>query len=396
MALKSKIDIKKVVSDSSEYIMNTYGRADIVFVDGDGAKVIDSKGKEYIDLVAGLAVNILGHKNKKLVAALRKASNGIWHTSNLYHIADQVNVAKIINKIGLKGKTFFCNSGAEANEAALKLAFKHASKISEEKTEIVALTNSFHGRTLGSLSTTWNPKYRSCFPSPTKVTFVDLNDVAGLEAAINKNTAALMVEVVQGESGVNIMREEFYKACRKITRKHKAVFIVDEVQTGLYRTGEPFAFRHYSKSGAPDVITMAKALAGGMAMGAMHASKAFSDVFVPGDHASTFGGNPLVTSVSFALLKHITRKAFITETQAKSAFLKKELKKLKAAKEIRGMGFMFAIDIDKNATKVAKACLKDGVIVNAIGDNTLRLVPPLVITEEQIKKAIEVISKHIS
>lgn len=395
MAVKSKIDINKVVSDSSEYIMNTYGRAEIVFVDGDGAKAIDSKGKEYIDLIAGLAVNILGHKNKKLVAALRKASNGIWHTSNLYHIADQANVAKIINRIGLKGKTFFCNSGAEANEAALKLAFKHASKISEEKTEIVALTNSFHGRTLGSLSTTWNPRYRSCFPAPAKVTFVDINDIEGLEAAINKNTAALMVEIIQGESGVHIMNEEFYKACRKITRKHKAVFIVDEVQTGLYRTGEAFAFKHYSKNGSPDVITMAKALAGGMSTGAMHASKAFSSVLEPGDHASTFGGNPLVTSVSFALLKHITRKAFATEVAERSSFLEKSLKKLPNVKEVRGSGLMFAIDIDKNAQKVAKACLKDGIIVNAIGENTIRLVPPLVITEEQIKTAMDVLAKHI-
>ncbi len=396
MASKSKIDIKKIVSDSSEYIMNTYGRTDIAFVDGDGAKAIDTKGKEYIDLVAGLAVNILGHKNKKLVAALRKASNGVWHTSNLYQIVDQANVAKIIHKIGLKGKTFFCNSGAEANEAALKLAFKHSSKIFEEKTEIVALTNSFHGRTLGALSTTYNPKYRSCFPAPTKVTFVDINDVQALEAAMNKNTAALIVEIIQGESGVHIMNEEFYRACRKITRKHKAVFIVDEVQTGLYRTGEPFAFKHYSKCGSPDVITIAKALAGGMAMGAMHASKAFSDVLERGDHASTFGGNPLASSVSFALLRIITRKAFAEEVKSKSKFLEKKLKKLPNTKEIRGMGLMFAIDINKKAPAIAKACLKDGVIVNAIGDNTIRLVPPLVITEEQITKSMEVLAKHLS
>ncbi len=395
MSFKSKIDINKVVSDSSEYIMNTYNRVPIAFVDGDGAKAIDSTGKEYIDLVAGLAVNILGHKNKKLVAALRKASNGIWHTSNLYHIADQANVAKIINKIGLKGKTFFCNSGAETNEAALKLAFKYASKISEEKTEIVALTNSFHGRTLGSLSTTWNPKYRSCFPAPAKVTFVDINDIQALETALNKNTAALIVEVIQGESGVHVMSEDFYKACRKITKKYKAVFIVDEVQTGLYRTGQPFAFKHYSKNGSPDVITMAKALAGGMSMGAMHASKAFSNVLEPGDHASTFGGNPLVTSVSHALLKNITRKAFLTEIEDRSKFLEKALKTLPNVKEIRGMGFMFALDINKNAQKVAAACLKDGIIVNAIGEGTIRLVPPLVITEDEITKAVQVLSKHL-
>ncbi len=395
MLSKSKVNIQNVINDTSEYVMDTYNRESISFIDGDGATLVDSAGKEYIDFVSGIAVNILGYKNKKLVSALKKASNSIWHTSNLYHIADQANLAKIIHKNALKGKTFFCNSGTEANEAALKLAFKYSSSISSEKTELVALTNSFHGRTLGSLSVTGQEKYRASFPSISNVTFVDLNDLEGIKNAINKNTAALIVELIQGEAGVHVMDEEFYKLCRKLTKKHQALFIVDEVQTGLYRTGLPFAFKHYVKGGSPDIITMAKGLGGGMAIGAMHASKAFSDILGKGDHASTFGGNALATAVALTVLKLITKKSFVEELNKKSELLKKKLESLNNVKEVRGMGLMLAIDTKKSAKDVVKSCLNDGLLLNATGDNTIRLIPPLVITESDIEKSISILSKHL-
>lgn len=397
MSLKQKLNIQNLMEETSQYVMNTYNRAPIAFISGSDSEIIDTTGREYIDFASGIAVNIFGHGNKRLVNSLKKAASNVWHTSNLYYIINQTAVAKVLNKQGLKGKSFFCNSGAEANEAALKLAFKHASKISSEKTEIVALVGSFHGRTLGALSVTGQDKYRQNFPAPCAVKFVKMNDTESLRKAINKNTAALIVELIQGESGVHQISEEFYKVCRKLTKKHKAVFIIDEVQTGVGRTGELFAFKHYN--GTPDVVTMAKGAASGLPIGIMHASKQYSDVFEPGDHASTFGGNHIVTAVALSVLKTVTKKSFLENVRIRAEYLRKKLEDLKkthsAIKEIRGLGFMLAIDISKDVKSVVKACREDGLLLIGAEEHTVRILPPITATKEEIDKAMTILSKHL-
>ncbi len=373
--------------------MHTYNRMPMHFTDGKGAYLTGSDGKRYLDFLSGIAVTILGHQHPAAVKALTKAAHGVWHTSNLFEIPAQISLGEKIAKHGLGGKTFFCNSGTEANEAALKLAVKRGKGISPEKTGVIAMINSFHGRTIGSLNLTGQEKYRKDYPALSNISYVPYNDMAALTAQMNEHTAAVFIEVVQGEAGVYPVSEEYYRLVRSLTKKFNALMIIDEVQTGMGRTGTLFGYERFPEK--PDVFTLAKGLANGFPIGAMHAASAFSDVFTPGSHASTFGGNPLAVSVGNAVFDIVADEKFLARVRAAGETLRGEFaqraKKYHFIKEIRGQGLMIGVELSISADAVKMKCFGEGLIVNAIADRTLRLIPPLIIGEREIAHALAVI-----
>lgn len=389
------MNMEKILQESSRYIVPTYGRYPIAFERGKGAYIESIDKKTYLDFLAGIAVNTLGYGHPALARAARSMAPKVWHTSNFFHIKSQIGLAKLIARHSLKGKTFFCNSGAEANEAALKLAIKYGKSIREQKCNIVTLLGSFHGRTLGSLTLTGQEKHRRDFPPAGLVSYVPLNDIAALEEAVDKNTAAVFVEAIQGEGGINPMNEDYYDAIRTLTKKHKALMIIDEVQTGIGRTGKMFAYQHYSK--APDIITLAKGLGGGFPIGAMHVSRKYADDYlVAGTHASTFGGNHFATSVAEKTLKVVAKKGFLDDVNKTADYFKSQLEVLRNefgfVKEIRGKGLMLALDIDLDAKDVVQKCLDAGLIINAVKEKTLRFVPPLIIGTNEVDECIRILT----
>lgn len=372
--------------------MRTYARQPITFVKGRECTLTDSTGKQYLDLLSGIAVNVLGYGHPKLASVCRKMAKSVWHTSNLFEIEGQIALAEKIAKNTLDGKTFFCNSGAEANEAALKLAVKRGKTIAPEKDEVISMINSFHGRTLGALNLTGQEKYRKDFPSLGNIRYVPFNDIKALEAAVNSRTAAVFLEVIQGEGGINPVTADYYSAVRALTKKHNALMIIDEVQTGVGRTGTMFGYQHQSEM--PDVITAAKGLANGIPIGFMHAAPHAADVLTPGTHASTFGGNPFVTAVANTVFDIVSDKAFLKSVQDKGALFAKELSALSSSfsfiKEVRGRGLMIGVELSVSADNVKTKCLEQGLIVNSIHDSVIRLIPPLIISERDIERAISI------
>lgn len=374
----------------SKYVMHSYGRLPVVFVRGEGCFVYDADGKEYLDFVAGIAVNGLGHCPPKVVGAICKQAGILMHTSNLYHTLPQPRLAKLLVEASGMSKAFFCNSGAEANEAAMKLARK-ATKVAghPEKTEIITAEKSFHGRTLAAITATGQPKYQKAFtPLPPDFKYVPYNDVEALRATAGDKTCAIMMEPVQGESGVHPATKEFLQAARDLCDELGAALIFDEVQTGLGRTGKLFGFQH---SGVvPDIMTLAKTLGGGFPIGACLAKGKYADVFEPGDHASTFGGNPLACAAALACVTEIIEGGWVENANKVGAYLVERLKTLRGIKEVRGMGLMVAAEFTEPVAKgLATKALEKGLILNAIGDNILRFVPPLIVTRELVDRAIE-------
>jgi acetylornithine/N-succinyldiaminopimelate aminotransferase len=392
----------------NEYVMHTYARFPVVFVRGEGCFVYDDAGKEYLDCLAGIAVNGLGHCHPKVVAAIREQAGVLMHTCNLYHTTLQPRLAKLLVEASGMTKAFFCNSGAEANEAAIKLARK-AAKVAghPEKTEIITALGSFHGRTLAAVTATGQPKYQKSFtPLVPDFKYVPYNDVDALNAAAGPETCAIMMEPVQGESGVHPATNEFLQAARELCDKLGAALIFDEVQTGLGRTGKLFGFQHYDV--VPDVMTLAKTLGGGFPIGACLAKGRYADVFEPGDHASTFGGNPLACAAAIAAVTEIIKGGWVENSRDVGAYFAERLRALPGISEVRGMGLMIAADLAEPKAKdvVARSLagvsgfpLRSnpetptvGLIINATGDSTLRFVPPLIITRELADKAIGIMS----
>ncbi|MCX6344418.1 MAG: acetylornithine transaminase [Armatimonadetes bacterium] len=379
----------EVMALDKEYVMHTYGRLPVVFVRGEGCFVYDAAGKEYLDFVAGIAVNGLGHCPPKVVEAICKQAGTLIHTSNLYYTTLQPQLAKLLVELSGMGKAFFCNSGAEANEAAIKLARKAAKASGNpNKSNIVTAEQSFHGRTLAAITATGQPKYQKSFtPLVPGFGYIPYNDVEALKAAVNDDTCAVMMEPVQGESGVHPATLEFLTAARELCDKFDAALIFDEVQTGLGRTGKMFGFEHFGLK--PDVMTLAKTLGGGFPIGACLAAGKYADTFEPGDHASTFGGTPLACAAGIATVSEIIEGRWAVNAAEVGEYFRAQLATLPGIKEVRGLGLMIAAEFTEPIAKdMAAKALENGLIVNPIGENILRFVPPLIVTKALVDRAM--------
>ena len=383
---------EEVIAAGQKYVMNTYGRLPIVIDKGEGCYVWDLDGNRYLDLVAGIAVNSLGHSHPAVTKAIQEQCGKLLHCSNLYWIENQVKLAKLlVEKSGL-GKAFFCNSGAEANEAAIKLARKWGNG---EKYHIITMQKSFHGRTLGSLAATAQEKYQKAFrPLPEGFSAVPLGDLEALEKEIRPETCAIMLEPIQGESGIHVPSKEYMQGVQALCRKHHILLILDEVQTGLGRTGKAFAFQNFGLE--PDIISLAKAIANGVPMGAIVAKTEVADCFKPGDHATTFGGTPIASAAGFAACSILLEDDFLANVQEVGQYFREQLQGIAERhsgmiQEVRGMGLMIGCELTGSAKDAAARLLEQGVLVNSIGDHVLRFVPPLVISKEQIDEFIAVL-----
>lgn len=389
-----------IIAQGKQVVMNTYGRLPMTIVKGDGSWVWDAEGKRYLDFVTGLAVNSLGHNHPAIVQAIQSQAETILHTSNIYWIPNQVALAERLVANSFADKVFFCNSGAEANEAAIKLARKQAKKnFGDHKFEVISLTNSFHGRTLATLTATGQTKYQEGYaPLPEGFSYVALNDIEDLKAKVSENTAALLIEPIQGEGGVHPATTEFLQAARDLCDQYGALLIFDEVQCGVGRTGKRFA---YEWSGVtPDVMTLAKALGGGVPIGAMLATDAAAAAFQPGDHASTFGGNPLATAAGCAALDIIFNDDFLEGVLEHSSYFQKGLEQLsqKYATEgpIRGRGMMLGWPVPQFGPEIVEACRQKGLLINCVGGKTLRFLPPLNVTQSEIDQALDILDTALN
>jgi acetylornithine/N-succinyldiaminopimelate aminotransferase len=376
---------------ADRYLMQTGRRLPVTLVRGKGCLVYDDAGREYVDLVAGIAVNLLGHAHPEVVRALAEQSAQLIHTSNLYFTQPQVELARRLVELSFPSRAFFCNSGAEANEAAIKLARKWGRKNRDGAFEIITAEGSFHGRTIATVTAGGQHKYSDPFaPLPAGFVHVPFNDAGAIEAATGERTVAVMLEPVMGEIGVIPAAPGYLKRVREWCDRNNLLLILDEVQTGLGRTGRWFAHQHAGI--APDVMTLAKGLGGGVPVGACLASPR-ADVFEPGDHGSTFGGNPLACAVASTVLDVVQRDALVGHAAEMGDLLKSAIGDL-GAREVRGVGLMQAVQFEEPKAKaVQQAALEQGVIVNAVDDHSLRFVPPLIITEAEIERAHGVLTE---
>ena len=377
-----------------DYVMNTYTRSPIIFVKGKGTKLWDIHGKEYLDFFPGWGVSSLGHCHPNVMAAVRDQIGKLIHIpNNLYH-PNQARLAKEIVFWSFPAKVFFCNSGAEANEAVIKLARAFGSR--NGKYEIITFKNSFHGRTLATLAATGQDKYKKDFePLPEGFKIVEYNNIDSVKELINEKTVAIMLELVQGEGGINVAREDFVKALREICDKNNLLLIFDEVQTGLGRTGKMFCFQNYGIT--PDAFTLAKALGGGLPIGALVVKNEFADIFKPGMHASTFGGSPLVSKAALGVFRAIQKDKMLKNVNQMSKYLFESLEKLKESysyiREIRGIGLMIAIQLKIEGRVVVDECLNRGLLINCTHNTVLRLMPALNVSKRQIDKAISILNE---
>lgn len=389
--------------EEKEYIINTYNRQPetLLVVKGKGTFVYDEHGNEYLDFVGGLAVNALGHAYPAVVNAAWEQMNKVIHTSNLYYTEPQVKLAKSLVENSAADKVFFCNSGAEANEAAIKLARKYTKlHVSPEKFEIVTALNSFHGRTLATLTATGQEKFHKGFePLPSGFRYGSFNDLESFKSQINDATCAIMVEPVQGEGGVIVADDDFLAGLRRICDEQNLLLIFDEVQSGMGRTAKLFAYEHYGIK--PDIITLAKALGGGFPIGAMLCSEKVSTGFSPGDHASTFGGNPVACAAAVVVLQEITRDGFLQNAAERATYFREKLKALqdsyaKQVVEIRGKGLIIGMELKKDARKIQQFCQQKGLLLNCIGEKTLRFLPPLNVSKDEIDRALDILETAFS
>ncbi len=384
---------------AQEALIGNYARLPVAFVRGYDTRLWDTEGKEYLDFLTGIAVCGVGHCHPKLVAAVQHQAAMLWHTSNLFHNPLQAKLAKRLSDLSGGYQCFFCNSGAEANEAALKLARRIGYEHLGGKTEFVAAVDSFHGRTFGALSVTGQPKYHHGFePLVPGVRFVPYGDVAALADAITDQTCAVILEPIQGESGVRIPPDDYLPKVAQLCRERQVLLILDEVQTGMGRTGKLFAFQHYKVE--PDIFTLAKTLGGGFPIGAMLAKPEWAHFLPPGSHGTTFGGNHLACAAALAVLDILEEERLIEKAQHMGDYFLQQLRKLHAPiREVRGKGLMVALEFSEPiAPKVRDACLKAepvGLIVNAIGDYTLRFLPPLTVSADEVDEAVAILQRAI-
>lgn len=377
-----------------EHVFPTYSRWDMSVESAEGAMVTGTNGKAYLDFTSGIGVCNLGHRHPEVERALEEQIKKVWHVSNLFAIEGQEQVAAKLTAHSSGDFVFFCNSGAEANEAAIKLARKHTGK-----SKIITFDQSFHGRTFATMSATGQSKIHDGFgPLLQQFVYVPYNDMASLEAVIDDDTAAIMLEVVQGEGGIHVGNAEFLQEVEKLCHNHGALFIIDEVQTGIGRTGKAFAYEHFHLS--PDIITSAKGLGNGFPVGAMIGKAKFKETFGPGSHGSTFGGNPLAMSAANAVLEQVLDETFLTGVAEKAEYLLQclegALKDEGWVKEIRGIGMMIGIESEHPVSEFLKPLRDNGLLALVAGANVLRLLPPLTVTKREIDDAVRIIKTTMS
>jgi acetylornithine/N-succinyldiaminopimelate aminotransferase len=369
----------------------TYNRLDVELVTGEGTKVTDSNGRTYLDFIAGIAVCNLGHSPSDVKKAVEEQLDKLWHVSNLFQLSQQEEAAKLLADASGLDAVFFCNSGAEANEAAIKLAKKHTGK-----TKILTFKQSFHGRTFATMSATGQEKIHSGYgPLLPTFEYLPYNDVEALGEIEGDDIAGIMVEVIQGEGGVNPGTETFLKEVEKKCKELDALFIIDEVQTGIGRTGAPFAYQHHSLH--PDIVTAAKGLGSGFPVGAMIGRKELVSTFSPGTHGSTFGGNPLAMAAVKATLETIMNEPFLSEVKSKSKTfiqsLKEKLEPLSIVKEVKGEGFMIGIQLEDEVKDSIESLRGNGLLTLPAGPKVIRLLPPLTVTESELQEALTIVER---
>ncbi|HYS42463.1 MAG TPA: acetylornithine transaminase [Geobacteraceae bacterium] len=388
------------IAKADKYIMKTYGRYPLVPVRGEGCRLWDADGREYLDFLAGVAVNNLGHCHPRVVAALQKQAGELIHCSNYYHIPGQIELAELLCSHSFADRAFFCNSGAEANEAAIKLARKYSrEKFGADRYEIVTALASFHGRTMATVSATGQEKVQKFFdPLLHGFRHVPFDDAAALKLAVSPNTCAVMLEPIQGEGGVVVPSAEYFRQVREICDEHNLLLIFDEVQVGMGRTGKLFAHEHFGVT--PDIMTLAKALAGGAPIGSMLAREEIAESFGPGTHGSTFGGNPLVTAAAVAAVRVILEEGILNRTEEMGEYLMGELEGLKGKfpfiTEVRGIGLMIGMELSVPAGDIVKKALKRGLLLNVAQDRVLRFVPPLIVTKREVDEMIGILEGILS
>jgi len=379
---------QEIIKKADQVIAKTYKRFPIVIAKGKGCTLWDTQGKKYTDFVAGIAVCNLGHAHPGVSKALSKQADTLFHVSNLYYTIPQVELASWLTENSFADRVFFCNSGAEANEAAIKLTRKYFKEKGESgKYRIISMEHSFHGRTMATLSATGQDKIKQGFePVLEGFDYVPFNDISALRSKIGPSTCAVLIEPIQGEGGVRCPDPEYLKAVRQTCDEAGILLIFDEIQTGIGRTGKLFAYEHFGI--APDIMTLAKALANGLPIGAMLAREEVADAFGPGSHASTFGGTPVVTAASLEVVRVLSEENIIDHCKKVGAYFKERLSWLKnrheSIEDVRGMGLLLAMKLNMEGDKIVTSCMEKGFLINCIQGNILRFIPPLTIAKEEI------------
>jgi acetylornithine aminotransferase/acetylornithine/N-succinyldiaminopimelate aminotransferase len=396
------MNLQEIINLDKKHHINSYGdRQQVCFSHGEGVKLWDMDNKEYIDFLSGISVNSIGHSHPNFVKAIKEQSEKYIHCSNLYYIDKQAQLSKKLSEISCFDKFFFGNSGAEANEAAIKLAkFYFKKKGASHRHEIITLTNSFHGRTLATITATGQDKFHTnLHPLPPGFIHIPINDYDKLDNTIADTTCAIMVEPIQGEGGINIIDTDYLKYIRDLCTDNNILLIFDEVQTGIGRTGKMFCYEHFEIE--PDIMTLAKGIGGGFPIGALCVKDEFADAISPGDHGSTFGGNPLACTAALSVIETIERENLIENTANLSHYFFEKMKVLKnkysILKEVRGKGLLIGIEFNETiAIDVKNKLFEKGYLVGNIGDKIIRIAPPLIITKEFIDKFLIILYRLLN
>lgn len=390
------MDYRKTIRLYYDYVIPCYNKVPLVLERGRGTRVWDAHGDEYLDFFPGWAVSGIGHCHRRVVEAIKRQAERLIHVSNNYYHELQGLLAEQIIHHSFPGKVFFCNSGAEANEAAFKLARKFGNPA---RFEIITMERSFHGRTLAAVAATGQKKFREGFePAMPGFVTVPFNDFAALEKAVTPQTAAVVLEPIQGEGGVRVAAEQYLHDVRRLCNDKKILLILDEVQTGMGRTGRMFCYKNFGIE--PDIMTLAKSLGGGFPIGAMVAKKEIADILQPGTHATTFGGGPLACAAALAVFDAIEKEKLLSNTVITSSYLFKRLGELKKKhaliKEVRGMGLMTGVELEMPGKGIYEECLKRRLLINCTQENVLRLMPPLVVREKEIDRAVQILEEVLT
>lgn len=387
------MDTQDLMQKSRAHICQTYNRFNLVLLSGSGCNLWDQEGRRYLDFVAGIAVCNLGHCPPELARVLYEQAQQLVHVSNLYYTEPQVKLAGELTSVCFADKVFFGNSGAEANEAAIKLARKYSrTHYGPGRYGIITMKDSFHGRTLATLSATGQQKVQEGFePLVDGFRYVDFDELDSVAAAIDETVCAVLVEPIQGEGGVRVPKAEYLAGLRELCSKHNLLLIYDEIQVGMGRTGRLFSHQH--EGVAPDIMTLAKALANGIPIGAMVASSEVAEAFTPGSHASTFGGTPLVTAVAIEVLRQISQQDFLDRVQGMGDYFREQLlslhEKYSFVREVRGRGLILGMELDFPGGEIVSQCQERGVLINCTAEKVLRFLPPLIVTSEEVDRLIE-------
>ena len=391
-----------IFSEDKDNYLPVFNRYKIVLDHGNGVYAWDNNGKQYIDFLGGIAVNVLGHNYQPLVQAVTEQAGKLIHCSNLYYTQPQADAASKLVKLSGLGKAFFGNSGAEANEGAIKIARKYAHNISPEKSQIITAWDSFHGRTIATLTATGQPHYHEGVgPLPEGFDYVHYNDIDELEAMMSEKTAAVMLETIQGEGGVHTPEGDYLKQVRALCDKYQALLIFDEIQAGIGRTGKFFAYEKYGVK--PDIVTLAKGLAGGVPIGAFIVTDEVAKAFKPGDHGTTFGGNPLACAAANVVLDTVPKADFLQQVEEVGSYFKGKLEGLMQKypaliKEVRGTGLILGAELSgsEHGRDIVNGCLEKGAIINCTAGKVLRFIPPLIITKRQVDEVMDILDEVMS